>query len=177
MSQGIRRLMIILLFRCRRILVAQQAIGGLILLDGGEAPGRRVEVVVGVVVIALADLADEHRAGAGLDVEVVVEPLGDGQAHAGLQLHLGAGGHHPGLAVHVDGDVAFAVHGLVLMGVEHADEQVAARKSRQVQIEELAGKEVWIDGFNTIITYKINKRSNKNIISKIKDWRSYTKYS
>ena len=35
------------------------------------------------------------------------------------------------------------------------DEQVAARKNRQLQIGELAGQEVWIDGFNTIITLEV----------------------
>ena len=44
---------------------------------------------------------------------------------------------------------------LAIMRSVAADEQVAARKSRQVQIEELAGKEVWIDGFNTIITLEV----------------------
>ncbi len=35
------------------------------------------------------------------------------------------------------------------------DEQISARKNKQAQLEELAGKEVWIDGFNTIITLEV----------------------
>ena len=35
------------------------------------------------------------------------------------------------------------------------DEQLAGRKARQVSIPELDGKEVWIDGFNTIITLEV----------------------
>ena len=35
------------------------------------------------------------------------------------------------------------------------DEQLAGRKARQVSIVELDGKEVWIDGFNTIITLEV----------------------
>ena len=35
------------------------------------------------------------------------------------------------------------------------DEQVAVRKGKQLQLEDLAGKEVWIDGFNTIITLEV----------------------
>ena len=35
------------------------------------------------------------------------------------------------------------------------DEQLAGRKARQVPISELDGKEVWIDGFNTIITLEV----------------------
>jgi hypothetical protein len=35
------------------------------------------------------------------------------------------------------------------------DEQLAVRQSRQVQISDLDGKEVWIDGFNTIITLEV----------------------
>ncbi len=44
---------------------------------------------------------------------------------------------------------------LAIMRSVATDEQVAARKNRQLQIEELAGKEVWIDGFNTIITLEV----------------------
>ena len=35
------------------------------------------------------------------------------------------------------------------------DEQLAVRQSLQVQISDLEGKEVWIDGFNTIITLEV----------------------
>ena len=35
------------------------------------------------------------------------------------------------------------------------DEQAASRKNRQLQMGELAGKEVWVDGFNTIITLEV----------------------
>ena len=35
------------------------------------------------------------------------------------------------------------------------DEQLAGRKAGQVPISELDGKEVWIDGFNTIITLEV----------------------
>lgn len=44
---------------------------------------------------------------------------------------------------------------LAIMRSVATDEQVAARKSKLIQIEELAGKEVWIDGFNTIITLEV----------------------
>jgi len=44
---------------------------------------------------------------------------------------------------------------LAIMRSVAADGQAAARKSRQVQPEALAGKEVWIDGFNTIITLEV----------------------
>ena len=44
---------------------------------------------------------------------------------------------------------------LAIMRSVAADGQAAARKSRQVQPEDLAGKEVWIDGFNTIITLEV----------------------
>ena len=41
---------------------------------------------------------------------------------------------------------------LAIMRSVATDEQVAVRKGKQLQLEDLAGKEVWIDGFNTIIT-------------------------
>ena len=44
---------------------------------------------------------------------------------------------------------------LAIMRSVAADERIAARKSKEVLTEELAGKEVWIDGFNTIITLEV----------------------
>ena len=44
---------------------------------------------------------------------------------------------------------------LAIMRSLATDEQLAVRQSRQVQISDLEGKEVWIDGFNTIITLEV----------------------
>ena len=44
---------------------------------------------------------------------------------------------------------------LAVMRSLATDEQLAVRQSRQVQISDLEGKEVWIDGFNTIITLEV----------------------
>jgi len=44
---------------------------------------------------------------------------------------------------------------LAIMRSVATDEQISMRKSKQVHAEELAGKEVWIDGFNTIITLEV----------------------
>ena len=44
---------------------------------------------------------------------------------------------------------------LAVMRSLATDEQLAVRQRRQVQISDLEGKEVWIDGFNTIITLEV----------------------
>ena len=44
---------------------------------------------------------------------------------------------------------------LAIMRSLATDEQLAVRQSRKVQISDLKGKEVWIDGFNTIITLEV----------------------
>ncbi len=44
---------------------------------------------------------------------------------------------------------------LAIMRSAATDQQIADRKNKQAQPEELAGKEVWIDGFNTIITLEV----------------------
>lgn len=44
---------------------------------------------------------------------------------------------------------------LAIMRSVASDEQIQARRSKQVQIDKLAGKEIWIDGFNTIITLEV----------------------
>ena len=44
---------------------------------------------------------------------------------------------------------------LAIMRSLATDEQLAGRRDRQVQITDLDDKEVWIDGFNTIITLEV----------------------
>jgi len=44
---------------------------------------------------------------------------------------------------------------LAIMRSVGTEEKVADRLKKQVRTEELAGKEVWIDGFNTIITLEV----------------------
>ena len=109
-----------------RILVAEEAVGGLVLFDGGEAAHRRVEAVVRVVVVALAHFAEKDVAGAGLHAEVVVEALRDVDAFAGGEADLRAGGDGVGVPVGVDRHVGLVVDLLVREGVVDADEDVAA---------------------------------------------------
>ena len=44
---------------------------------------------------------------------------------------------------------------LAIMRSVAADKGLAERKSKQLSISELSGREVWIDGFNTIITLEV----------------------
>ena len=44
---------------------------------------------------------------------------------------------------------------LAIMRSVAADEQLRARKEKLVPMENLAGKEVWVDGFNTIISLEV----------------------
>ena len=44
---------------------------------------------------------------------------------------------------------------LALMRSAATDEQLAARREKEVRLDGLAGREVWIDGFNTIITLEV----------------------
>ncbi len=44
---------------------------------------------------------------------------------------------------------------LAIMRSVATDGQIADRRSRQAGFEELAGKEVWIDGFNSVITLEV----------------------
>ena len=60
---------------CCRIFVAKQSIGGLVLLDFGETTDGRIEAVVGIIIITLADFTQQNRAGAFFYREVVVQEL------------------------------------------------------------------------------------------------------
>lgn len=44
---------------------------------------------------------------------------------------------------------------LAIMRSVAADAQIESRRSRMIPVSDLAGKEVWIDGFNTIITLEV----------------------
>ena len=108
------------------ILGAQQAVGLLVLLDGGETAHGGIEAVVVGVVVALADLAQQAVAGTGLNLEVMVQVLGDGDGLARGQADLGTGGNGVGPAVGVDGDIGLVVDGLIGQGVVDPDQDIAA---------------------------------------------------
>ena len=95
---------LLLLFGCQsEILIAQQTVRRFVFFDLREAADRRVEAVVGVVVAALADLAEQNGAGARLDREVVVHSLRDPEAFARTQTDLRARGNRALQAVAVVG--------------------------------------------------------------------------
>ena len=81
------------------ILVAQQTIGGLVLFDFREAAHGGIEPVVGVVIVALGNLAQQHGTGAFFHGKIVVHTLGHPQTLARGQTDLGAGRHGVSTAV------------------------------------------------------------------------------
>ena len=74
------------------ILVAEQTIGGFIFFNLREASDGRVEAVIRIIVVALADLAKQDGAGALFHGKVVVHPLRDPEAFARTQPDLRARG-------------------------------------------------------------------------------------
>ena len=118
---------LLLLFGCQsEILIAQQTVRRFVFFDLREAADRRVEAVVGVVVAALADLAEQNGAGARLDREVVVHSLRDPEAFARTQTDLRARGNRALQAVAVDGHVGLIINFFIRQAVVHADEAVTA---------------------------------------------------
>ena len=108
------------------ILVAEQTIGGFIFFNLREASDGRVEAVIRIIVVALADLAKQDGAGALFHGKVVVHPLRDPEALTRAQADLRAGGNRALQTVAVDDHVGFIVDLLVRQTVVHADETVAA---------------------------------------------------
>ena len=98
--------------RCR-ILVAEQAVRRFIFFDLRETTHRRIEAIVGVVVVALADFAQKNSAGTGFDLEIMIHVLLDMDALTRRQAHLRSGRNRIGSAIAVDGHIGFAVDGLV----------------------------------------------------------------
>ena len=96
------------------------------LLDSGEAADRRVEAVVRLVVVALAHLAQQHRPGAGLDLEIVVEVLPDVDALARREAHLRARGDGVAVPVGLHEHGGVVVDLLVRQTVVDPDQHVAA---------------------------------------------------
>ena len=94
------------------------------------SPGR-LEAVVRVVVVALADLPQQNRAGALFHGEVVVQPLLDVDALAGGEAHPRSRRDNVGTAIGVDGDV-----GLVNVETTHSH---SAKLCRRVIISVMIG--------------------------------------
>ena len=78
------------------------------------------------IVVALADLPQEHRAGTGFYFEIVIQVLGDENALARGQPDLGTGGDGIGPAIGMNGHVAFVVDGLIRLGIVHPDQHISA---------------------------------------------------
>ena len=95
------------------ILVAEQAVGRLVLLDFWEAADWGIEAVIRIVVVALADLAQQNSAGTGFDLEIMIHVLLDMDALTRRELHLRSSRHGIGSAVAVDGHIGFAVDGFI----------------------------------------------------------------
>ena len=110
----------------RGVLGAEQTVRRFVLLNGREAAHGRVEAVVLGIVIALADLAQQHVARTRLHLEIVVQVLLNVDGLAGGQADLGSGGDGVSPAVSMDGDIAFIVDGLVGVGIVHPDQHVSA---------------------------------------------------
>ena len=97
-----------------RIFVAKKPVRRFVLFYRGESSDRRIEPVVGVVVIALRDLADQYRAGPFFDLEIVIESLLDGDALARCKAYLCARRDRVCAAVGMDLDIAFLVDGFIM---------------------------------------------------------------
>ena len=111
---------------CGRILVAQQPVGGFVLLNLRETAHRRVKTVVGVVIVALAHFPQQHRAGTFFHGEIVVQILLHMDALTGGQTNLGAGRHCVSTAVRMHRDIAFVVDLLIGQAIVDPDQAVAA---------------------------------------------------
>lgn len=111
------------LLRCR-IFVTEQTVSFFILLNFGEPPDRRIESVVSVVIVALADLAQKNSSRSRLDLEIMVHILLNVDTLARCQAYLCPSRHRVRPAVAVDGQIRFAVNGLVGQAVIDPNEDV-----------------------------------------------------
>ena len=98
--------------RCR-IFVTEQTVSFFVLLNFGEPPDGRIESVVSVVIVALADLAQKNSPRSRLDLEITVHILLNVDALARCQFFLRFSRHRVRPAGAVDGHIRFAVNGLV----------------------------------------------------------------
>ena len=79
-----------LVLHCR-ILVAEQAVRRFILLDFWEATHGWIEAVVGIIVVALAALAEQDSTRTRFDLEIVIHILLDMDAFTRRELYLRPG--------------------------------------------------------------------------------------
>lgn len=111
---------------CFRILVAEQTVRCFVLLDLRETANGRIEAIVGVVVVALADLTQQNSTRARFNLEIVIHILLDMDALARCELHLRPGRDSISSAIAMDSHVGFTVDGLVRQAVVNANEDVSA---------------------------------------------------
>ena len=95
------------------ILVAEQTIGGFVFFNLWEPADWGIEAVIRIVVVALADFAQQNSAGTGFDLEIMIHVLLDMDALTRRQAHLRSSRNCIGSAIAVDGHIGFAVNGLV----------------------------------------------------------------
>ena len=111
---------------CRRILIATQPVRRLIFLDLRKTANRRIEAVVGVVVVALADLAQQDGSSAGLNRKIMIQALINENAFTGFQTDLRPGRNGIAFAVGVDFPVRFIIDFFIRKTIVHPDQYVAA---------------------------------------------------
>ena len=98
--------------RCR-IFVTEQTVSFFVLLNFGEPPDGRIESVVSVVIVALADLAQKNSPRSRLDLEIMVHILLNVYDIARCHAYLRNSRQRVRPAVALDGHIRFAVNGLV----------------------------------------------------------------
>ena len=87
---------------------------------------RWIEAAVGIIVVALAALAEQDSTRTRFDLEIVIHILLDMDAFTRRELYLRPGRNGVGSAVAVDSHVGFFANGLVGQAVVDADEDIAA---------------------------------------------------
>lgn len=95
---------------CRRVFVAKQPIRRLILFNARKPSRRRVEAIIRIIVVALADLANQHGPCPLGNGKIMIQPRWDSDAHAWFKANLSSCRNDALYTIQVQSNIAYGVH-------------------------------------------------------------------
>ena len=111
---------------CLGILVAQQAVGRLVLFNGGEAAYRGIETVVSIIIVTLADFTQQNWSCALFDGEVMIQILLHMNAFSRGKADLCAGRNSVCFSISMNGNIRFIVNFFVWKTVVDFNQHIAS---------------------------------------------------
>lgn len=114
-----------LFLRCRRVFIAQKTVWRLVFLNFRETTYWRLEAVVGIVIVTLADFSDQDCTCSRFYFKIMVHSLHNADAHSRFQADLRACRNYSGLSVDMDCHIILLINRLIRQRIKNTDQDVS----------------------------------------------------